>query len=69
MSWDVSDNEALKDLIESQKAINSSLKDLIELLDVFPDRLAQAFRLEFKGLIDQERNMNTFEEDYDELSS
>tara|TARA_R100000458_G_C8266809_1_gene241798 strand:- start:391 stop:600 length:210 start_codon:yes stop_codon:yes gene_type:complete len=69
MSWDVSDNETLKDLIESQKAINSSLKDLIELLDVFPDRLAQAFRLEFKGLIDQERNMNTFEEDYDELSS
>ena len=68
MSWDVSDNETLKDLIESQKAINSSLKDLIELLDVFPDRLAQAFRLEFKGLIDQERNMNTFEEDYDELS-
>ena len=69
MSWDVSDNETLKDLIESQKAINSSLKDLIELLDVFPDRLAQAFRLEFKGLIDQERNMNTFEEDYDALSS
>lgn len=69
MSWDVSDNETLKDLIESQKAINSSLKDLIGLLDVFPDRLAQAFRLEFKGLIDQERNMNTFEEDYDELSS
>ena len=69
MSWDVSDNETLKDLIESQKAINSSLKDLIGLLDVFPIRLAEAFRLEFKGLIDQERNMNTFEEDYDELSS
>lgn len=69
MSWDVSDNETLKDLIESQKAINSSLKDLIGLLDVFPNRLAEAFRLEFKGLIDQERNMNTFEEDYDELSS
>ena len=69
MSWDVSDNETLKDLIESQKDINSTLKDLIGLLDVFPDRLAQAFRLEFKGLIDQERNMNTFEEDYDELSS
>jgi len=69
MSWDVSDNETLKDLIESQKAINSSLKDLIGLLDLFPDRLAQAFSLEFRELIDQERNMNTFEEDYDELSS
>ena len=69
MSWDVSDNETLKDLIESQKAINSSLKDLIGLLDVFPDRLAQALRLEFKELIEQERNINTFEEDYDELSS
>jgi hypothetical protein len=68
MSWDVSDNETLKDLIKSQKDINSSLKDLIGLLDLFPNRLAQAFSLEFQELVEQERNIDTFEEDENELS-